>query len=132
MTAQVRRRRHLATESVVSGQGKEQPARPGNADPPGVTGKADQYSRRPDCRIHRHLPVRPEQLHSARELCWKQAMLAREMVTRMMADDGWKTMEMMDWDDEGREYEIGGKKVKINAKAVYAALEKSTSTDRDR
>jgi hypothetical protein len=71
-------------------------------------------------------------VHNARELRWKQAEVAREMVTKMMADEGWKAMEMMDWDDEGREYEINGHKEKINANAVYAALEKSESTDKDR
>jgi len=71
-------------------------------------------------------------VQSARELRWKQAELAREMVTKMMEDEGWKAMEMMDWDDEGREYEINGRKEKVNANAVYAALEKSESTDRDR
>lgn len=69
---------------------------------------------------------------SARELRWKQAELAREMVNKMVADEGWKAMEMMDWDDEGREYEIDGQKEKINANAVYAALEKSESADKDR
>ena len=71
-------------------------------------------------------------VQSARELRWKQAELAREMVTKMMEDEGWKAMEMMDWDDEGREYEINGRKEKVNANAVYAALEKSESTDKDR
>ena len=71
-------------------------------------------------------------VQSARELRWKQAELAREMVTKMMDDEGWKAMEMMDWDDEGREYEINGRKEKVNANAVYAALEKSESTDKDR
>ena len=71
-------------------------------------------------------------VQSARELRWKQAELAREMVTKMMDDEGWKAMEMMDWDDEGREYEINGRKEKVNANAVYTALEKSESTDKDR
>lgn len=71
-------------------------------------------------------------LQGARELRWKQAELAREMVTKMMADDGWQAMEMMDWDDEGREYEINGRKEKVNVDAVYAALEKDESTDKDR
>jgi hypothetical protein len=69
---------------------------------------------------------------NARELRWKQAESAREMVTKMLADEGWKGMEMMDWEDEGREYEINGRKEKINAAAVYAALEKNESTDKDR
>lgn len=69
---------------------------------------------------------------NARELRWKQAELAREMVTKMLADDGWKAMEMMDWEDEGREYEINGQKEKVNANTVYAALEKRESTDKDR
>ena len=67
-----------------------------------------------------------------RELRWKQAELAREMVNKMVADDGWQAMEMMDWEDEGREYKINDKKVKINVAAVYAALEKAESTDKDR
>lgn len=71
-------------------------------------------------------------VQSARELRWKQAELAREMITKMMDDEGWKAMEMMDWDDEGREYEINGRKEKVNANAVYTALEKSESTDKDR
>lgn len=71
-------------------------------------------------------------VQSARELRWKQAELAREMVGKMLADEGWKAMEMMDWEDEGRDYEINGQREKINADAVYAALEKSESTDRDR
>ncbi|HEX8138345.1 MAG TPA: hypothetical protein VF544_12205 [Pyrinomonadaceae bacterium] len=71
-------------------------------------------------------------IQNGRELRWKQAQLAHEMVTKMVADDGWKAMEMMDWDDEGREYEINGRKEKVNANAVYAALEKSESSDTDR
>ncbi|HYG09476.1 MAG TPA: hypothetical protein VD835_05850 [Pyrinomonadaceae bacterium] len=71
-------------------------------------------------------------VQNGRELRWKQAELAREMVNKMMDDEGWKAMEMMDWEDEGREYEINGQKEKINVGGVYAALEKSESTDRDR
>ena len=71
-------------------------------------------------------------VQNGRELRWKQAELAREMVNKMMDDEGWKAMEMMDWEDEGREYEINGHKEKINANAVYTALEKSESTDKDR
>jgi hypothetical protein len=71
-------------------------------------------------------------VQNGRELRWKQAELAREMVNKMMDDEGWKAMEMMDWEDEGREYEINGQKEKINANAVYAALEKDESTDKDR
>ena len=71
-------------------------------------------------------------VQSARELRWKQAELGRQMVDKMMADEGWKAMEMMDWDDEGRDYEINGHKEKFNANAVYTALEKSTSDDKDR
>jgi hypothetical protein len=69
---------------------------------------------------------------NVRELHWKQAELGREMVNKMMDDEGWKAMEMMDWEDEGREYEINGQKEKINANAVYAALERHESTDKDR
>lgn len=71
-------------------------------------------------------------VQSGRELRWKQAETAREMVNKMMADEGWKAMEMMDWEDEGRDYEINGQKEKVNAAAVYAALEKDESTDKDR
>jgi hypothetical protein len=71
-------------------------------------------------------------VQSARELRWKQAELGRDMVNKMMADEGWKAMEMMDWDDEGREYEINGVREKVNVDAVYAALERSESTDKDR
>ncbi len=71
-------------------------------------------------------------VQSARDLRWKQAEVAREMITKMLADEGWKGMEMMDWEDEGREYEINGQKEKVNAAAVYAALEKNESTDKDR
>jgi hypothetical protein len=71
-------------------------------------------------------------VQNARELRWKQAEVAREMITKMLADEGWKGMEMMDWEDEGREYEMNGHKEKVNANAVYAALEKSESTDKDR
>jgi hypothetical protein len=71
-------------------------------------------------------------VQNGRELRWKQSELAREMVNKMMGDEGWKAMEMMDWEDEGREYEINGQKEKINVSAVYAALEKNESTDKDR
>ena len=71
-------------------------------------------------------------VQSGRELRWKQAELAREMVNKMLADEGWKAMEMMDWEDEGRDYEINGRKEKVNVHAVYAALEKNESTDKDR
>jgi hypothetical protein len=71
-------------------------------------------------------------VQNGRELRWKQAQLAQEMVTKMMSDEGWKAMEMMDWDDEGREYEINGHKEKVNVNAVYTALEKNESTDKDR
>lgn len=68
----------------------------------------------------------------ARELRWKQAELARTIVSGMMADEGWRAMEMMDWDDEGRTYNVNGRKVKINANAVYTALEKPESNEKDR
>lgn len=71
-------------------------------------------------------------VQNGRELRWKQAELAREMINKMMDDEGWKAMEMMDWEDEGRYYEINGQKEKINVNAVYAALEKNESTDKDR
>ncbi|HKP72143.1 MAG TPA: hypothetical protein VJT82_04340 [Pyrinomonadaceae bacterium] len=71
-------------------------------------------------------------VQNGRELRWKQAGTAREMINKMVDDEGWKAMEMMDWDDEGRDYEINGHKEKINVNTVYAALEKSESTDQDR
>ncbi len=71
-------------------------------------------------------------INDARELRWKQAERATEMVSRMVADEGWQGMEMMDWDDEGRDYEINGKTVKINVRTVYSALEKDASDDTDR
>lgn len=63
----------------------------------------------------------------ARELRWEQAKMAKEMVSDMLADDGWKAMEMMDWDDEGREYEINGNKELISSRTVYEALENPVS-----
>jgi hypothetical protein len=71
-------------------------------------------------------------VNNARDLRWKQAEAARGMINKMMDDEGWKAMEMMDWDDEGRDYEINGVKEKVNANAVYTALEKSESSDKDR
>ncbi|MDP1932545.1 MAG: hypothetical protein Q8L60_13915 [Gammaproteobacteria bacterium] len=50
----------------------------------------------------------------------------------MLADEGWKAMEMMDWDDEGREYDINGQSARINAETVYSALRNDVSTDTDR
>lgn len=63
----------------------------------------------------------------ARELRWEQAKMAKEMVSSMLADDGWIAMEMMDWDDEGREYEINGQKELVNAQTVFNALEHPVS-----
>ena len=71
-------------------------------------------------------------VQNSRELRWKQAQTAREMIDKMVGDEGWKAMEMMDWDDEGRVYVIGGKKIKVNARTVYTALEKDKSNDLDR
>jgi hypothetical protein len=71
-------------------------------------------------------------VQGGRELRWKQAETARAMVNKMMEDEGWKAMEMMDWEDEGRDYEINGQKERVNAAAVYASLEKDESTDKDR
>ncbi|QEI11863.1 hypothetical protein [Cellvibrio japonicus] len=65
-----------------------------------------------------------------RNLRWEQAKMAREMVNNMLADEGWKAMEMMDWDDDGREYEINGEKVRINAGTIYAVLENPVSDAR--
>lgn len=71
-------------------------------------------------------------MNGARELRWKQAALGREIVNKMVTDEGWQGMEMMDWEDEGRVYTVNGQKLKINAKAVYTALEKKVSDDKDR
>jgi hypothetical protein len=69
---------------------------------------------------------------NTRELRWKQAQQAREMIDKLVGDEGWKAMEMMDWDDEGRIYNIHGRKQKVNVRTVYTALEKDTSNDTDR
>lgn len=63
----------------------------------------------------------------ARELRWEQAKMAKEMVSGMLSDSGWQAMEMMDWDDDGREYEINGNKELINAQTVFDALENPVS-----
>ncbi|MGB4248922.1 MAG: hypothetical protein WBJ75_14500 [Pseudohongiellaceae bacterium] len=71
-------------------------------------------------------------LQSARELRWNQAEAAQEMISTMLADEGWIAMEMMDWDDEGRVYDINGQSVRVNAEIVYTALRKEVSDDTDR
>ena len=58
-------------------------------------------------------------LQNSRELRWKQAQTAREMIDKMVGD-------------EGRVYVIGGNKIKINVRTVYTALEKEKSNDLDR
>ena len=40
------------------------------------------------------------------ELRWKRAALARDMVNKMLEDDGWDAMLMLDWGEKGREFEI--------------------------
>ncbi len=40
-----------------------------------------------------------------RELEWKQAEMARTLINRMMSDEGWQAMTMLDW-EEGRTYAI--------------------------
>src|SRR5687767_3293021 len=60
-------------------------------------------------------------VQNARELRWKQAEVAREMMTQMMADEGWKAMEMMDWQDAGRDCEVNGQIRKCSATTLYAA-----------
>jgi hypothetical protein len=71
---------------------------------------------------------------NAKDLHWKQAGLAREMVNKMLDDEGWDAMLMLDWEDRGREFEIKeGQKEVIKASDVYKALEleKKDFTDKD-
>jgi len=60
---------------------------------------------------------------SARELRWRQAALAREMVNKMVEDRGWEAMLMLDW-QEGRTFELakGRKPERILPRDVVAAL----------
>src|SRR5205085_8563079 len=61
---------------------------------------------------------------SAEELRWKRAGLAREMINKMVEDDGWQAMEMLDWEEIGTEFEIKkGQKARISANDVYSALD---------
>ena len=60
---------------------------------------------------------------SMRELEWRQADMARTMITAMMKDEGWQAMTMLDW-EEGRTYEIApGKVVRILPTDVPVAIE---------
>ena len=65
----------------------------------------------------------------ARELRWKQAALAREMVNKMIDDRGWKAMLMLDW-QEGRTFEFaeGHKPERILPRDVLAAMTKVAET----
>jgi len=69
-----------------------------------------------------------------KELRWKQAGLAREMVNKMLDDEGWDAMLMLDWEDQGREFEIK-KEVKevIKREDIDKALaaEGRTFTDKE-
>src|SRR5438128_58192 len=58
-----------------------------------------------------------------KELRWKQAGLAREMVNKMLEDEGWDAMLMLDWEDQGREFEIKtGVREVIKRKDIDEAL----------
>ena len=58
-----------------------------------------------------------------RELEWKQAEMARTLINRMMSDEGWQAMTMLDW-EEGRTYAIApGMTVRILQRDVPAAIE---------
>jgi len=60
---------------------------------------------------------------SMRELEWRQADMARTMVTAMIRDEGWQAMTMLDW-EEGRTYEIApGKIVHIVPTDVPVAID---------
>jgi hypothetical protein len=65
---------------------------------------------------------------SVRELEWKQAEMARTIVSGMLSDKGWDAMTMLDW-EEGRVYEIApGMKVRILPSDVAPALEAALQT----
>jgi hypothetical protein len=60
---------------------------------------------------------------SMRELEWRQADMARTMITAMTRDEGWQAMTMLDW-EEGRTFEIApGKIVNIVPTDVPVAIE---------
>ena len=60
---------------------------------------------------------------SIRELEWRQADMARTMISGMMKNEGWQAMTMLDW-EEGRTYEIApGMTVRILPKDVPVAIE---------
>jgi hypothetical protein len=69
-----------------------------------------------------------------KELRWKQAALAREMVNKMLEDDGWEAMLMLDWVEQGREFEIKkGLRETIKGEDIYKALaiEERVFTDKE-
>ena len=66
---------------------------------------------------------------SIRELEWKQADMARTLINRMINDEGWQAMTMLDW-EEGRTYEIApGMTVRILPRDVPVALEAALRAD---
>ena len=66
---------------------------------------------------------------SIRELEWKQADMARTLISGMINDDGWQAMTMLDW-EEGRTYEIApGTMVRILPRDVPEAIEASLRTN---
>ena len=66
---------------------------------------------------------------SIKELEWKQAEMARTLISGMLADEGWQAMTMLDW-EEGRSYEIApGKTVLILPRDVPVAIEASLRTN---
>ena len=62
----------------------------------------------------------------AEDLRWKQASLAREMTNKMVEDEGWQAVEMLDWEETGSQFEIEkGQKAAIKASDVSSALDTS-------
>ena len=60
---------------------------------------------------------------SIKELEWRQADMARTMISAIMDDEGWQAMTMLDW-EEGRTYEIApDMKVRILPQDVPVAME---------
>jgi len=81
------------------------------------------------------MQMRETRLQRAEELRWKQANLGRELVEKMLdADDAASALQMLDWGDQGHEYEIKkGQKVKIDIGDVPHALrlDESHKSDKD-
>lgn len=75
MTDWVRRCRYLATEGVVSGQGKDQPARPGKANRLESLAKLVGILGGLIAVFTGIYQFGQNNIHNARELRWKQAML---------------------------------------------------------